>query len=71
MQAIFVGTVFTEDEIKIRRDYKKIGKCIEVREFNYELFRRAVYPNLVFFYGPIYEQNLNCAHALSNQIGYL
>lgn len=29
-----------------------------------------MYPNLVFFYGPREEQNLNCAHALANQIGY-
>lgn len=30
-----------------------------------------MFPNLVFFYGPINEQNLNCAHALANQIGYV
>lgn len=29
-----------------------------------------MYPNLIFFFGPIYDQNLNCAHALANQIGY-
>jgi hypothetical protein len=30
-----------------------------------------MFSNLIFFYGPINEQNLNCAHALANQIGYL
>ncbi len=29
-----------------------------------------MYPNLIFFYGPQEEQNLNCAHAMANQIGY-
>ena len=40
-------------------------------KINYEKFRKAMYPNLIFFYGPIYEQNLNCAHAMANQVGYL
>ena len=71
MEVIFLGTEFTEEEIQIRRDYRKIGKCVEVREFNYEKFRKAMNPNLIFFYGPIEEQNVNCAHALASQIGYL
>ena len=66
-----MGTVFTEEELQIKRDYRRIGKCIEVPQFSYESFRKAVYPNLIFFYGPINEQNVNCAHALSSQIGYL
>ena len=47
-----------------------IGKCICVECPNYDEFRKALFPNLILFYGPNDGQNLAAAQSLASTIGY-
>jgi hypothetical protein len=44
-------------EEAIVNEYSQIGACIRVLEPTYEQFRKNIYPNLIFLYGPVHEQN--------------
>ena len=53
ISVVFIGKEFTEEELKIRQDYEQIARCKYHGQFdNYEAFRKTMYPNLIFFYGP-------------------
>lgn len=53
ISVIFLGKEFTEHELRIKKEYQQIARCKYYPEFgNYEAFRKVMYPNLVFFYGP-------------------
>lgn len=38
---------------------------------DYASCRKALYPNLIFFYGPLQEQNLAASTTMSNNISYI
>ena len=53
VSVVFVGKEFTEAELKIRREYEQIARCkVYEKLTGYEEFRKLMYPNLIFFYGP-------------------
>lgn len=51
-------------------DYLKIGKCVDVPVVQYEEFRKALYPNLIFVFGPVEQQCYLASSTLANTIGY-
>ncbi len=48
----------------------QIGRCLKVKNLVYEEFRKIMYPNLIFFYGPVSEQNDAAAFTLAQTINY-
>lgn len=52
-------------------DYKQIARCKHFPDFeDYEKFRKVMYPNLIFFYGPHKEHREGAAATFAFQSLY-
>ena len=58
-----------ENQGRIVRDYCQIGRCINISKFEYADFRKAMYPNLVFVFGPVDKQVTIAASAIAKNMG--
>jgi len=73
ISVIFLGgdDNLSEEERLVKKQYQQIGRCkIFASLTDYEGFRKAMYPNLIFFYGPNQEHSSGAASTIAFQSHY-
>ena len=65
-----MGKDLSAEEIQIKKDYLKIGKCACLERACYKSFRRAVYPKIIALFGPCPIQNRFLKENYFNFTGY-
>jgi hypothetical protein len=67
---IQVGQPSTPEQKKICEEYAKIGQLKLCISPTYPHFRKVLYPNLIFIYGPQVSENCQLADSLAAVTGY-